>query len=238
MTEIQQYSLKPGQGSDTIASTLVIGGGVGGMRAALDLADAGIHVYLLEKVVARVERAMEQGVTSLTEALATSADAVFSREWVDVGGLLMPHGRLDQLLQHVERGEIADPRAYHAELDAIQAAYADDEWAWVREIYHQVFDVDLGRAGSDDLRRAAESLLAEQSKLMSRVLADATKEFGDLSRVGFGHDGGPADAERDFAAVRGEYDDNAFVQEIRAKLEDLKKRVEMFGQAVASLEDG
>src|SRR3972149_8711878 len=29
-------------------SVLVVGGGVGGMRAAIDLAEAGIHTYLLE----------------------------------------------------------------------------------------------------------------------------------------------------------------------------------------------
>jgi heterodisulfide reductase subunit A len=35
-------------GSDKPDSALVIGGGVGGMRAAIDLAEAGIHTYLLE----------------------------------------------------------------------------------------------------------------------------------------------------------------------------------------------
>ena len=48
MTEPQQNGLNLGMASDTVDSVLVIGGGVGGMRAALDLADAGIHVYLLE----------------------------------------------------------------------------------------------------------------------------------------------------------------------------------------------
>ncbi len=48
MTETLQHSLNPSRGSDTVDSVLVIGGGVGGMRAALDLADAGIHAYLLE----------------------------------------------------------------------------------------------------------------------------------------------------------------------------------------------
>ena len=48
MTDTQQHSLNPGKRSDTVNSVLVIGGGVGGMRAALDLADAGIHAYLLE----------------------------------------------------------------------------------------------------------------------------------------------------------------------------------------------
>ena len=31
------------------AATLVVGGGIGGMRAALDLADAGLKVYLVEQ---------------------------------------------------------------------------------------------------------------------------------------------------------------------------------------------
>src|SRR5512139_1890339 len=31
-----------------LASAMVIGGGIGGMRAALDLADAGLKVYLIE----------------------------------------------------------------------------------------------------------------------------------------------------------------------------------------------
>jgi heterodisulfide reductase subunit A len=37
-----------GNGTDKPNSVLVIGGGVGGMRAAIDLAEAGIHTYLLE----------------------------------------------------------------------------------------------------------------------------------------------------------------------------------------------
>ncbi|MFQ6618207.1 MAG: 4Fe-4S binding protein, partial [Fidelibacterota bacterium] len=35
--------------SDKIGSVLVIGGGIGGMQASLDLADSGFRVYLLEK---------------------------------------------------------------------------------------------------------------------------------------------------------------------------------------------
>jgi heterodisulfide reductase subunit A len=42
------HTYHPGNGFDTVDGVLVIGGGVGGMRAAIDLADAGIHVYLLE----------------------------------------------------------------------------------------------------------------------------------------------------------------------------------------------
>jgi heterodisulfide reductase subunit A len=41
-------TVRPANGSDKPDSALVIGGGVGGMRAAIDLAEAGIHTYLIE----------------------------------------------------------------------------------------------------------------------------------------------------------------------------------------------
>ena len=34
---------------ETIGSAMVIGGGIAGMQSALDLADSGYYVYLLEK---------------------------------------------------------------------------------------------------------------------------------------------------------------------------------------------
>ncbi|SHL01105.1 4Fe-4S binding domain-containing protein [Desulfatibacillum alkenivorans DSM 16219] len=37
------------EGQKVIGSTLVVGGGVAGVKAALDLADSGYYVYLLEK---------------------------------------------------------------------------------------------------------------------------------------------------------------------------------------------
>jgi heterodisulfide reductase subunit A-like polyferredoxin len=35
--------------ADVKGSALVVGGGIGGMQAALDLANSGFYVYLLEK---------------------------------------------------------------------------------------------------------------------------------------------------------------------------------------------
>ena len=35
--------------SETIGSVLVVGGGIAGMQSALDLANSGYYVYLLEK---------------------------------------------------------------------------------------------------------------------------------------------------------------------------------------------
>jgi len=36
-------------GQSIVGSVMVVGGGIGGMQAALDLADSGYYVYLVEK---------------------------------------------------------------------------------------------------------------------------------------------------------------------------------------------
>lgn len=36
-------------GKKTVGAVMVVGGGIAGMQAALDLADSGIYVYLVEK---------------------------------------------------------------------------------------------------------------------------------------------------------------------------------------------
>ncbi|MEK7785447.1 MAG: 4Fe-4S dicluster domain-containing protein, partial [Chloroflexota bacterium] len=41
-------AVQTGNGNQPIAAALVVGGGIGGMRAALDLADSGLKVFLVE----------------------------------------------------------------------------------------------------------------------------------------------------------------------------------------------
>jgi heterodisulfide reductase subunit A len=42
-------NLTPGEKMAKKGSVLIVGGGIGGMQAALDLADSGYYVYLVEK---------------------------------------------------------------------------------------------------------------------------------------------------------------------------------------------
>jgi heterodisulfide reductase subunit A len=43
------YEIGIGKMSQTIGSVMVVGGGIAGMQAALDLADSGFFVYLVER---------------------------------------------------------------------------------------------------------------------------------------------------------------------------------------------
>lgn len=193
-------------------------------------------MYLTEKIVARVQAAIVNGARSIAEAVRSDDGAVYSETWVDVGGQMMASARLQQLVDRVEQETVADINALDAELDRIDKAYRADEWVWVKQAYHELTGTDLDAADVDAIAAAADTLLATRREFLEAVLVDAVKEFDSLSRVGFGTDGGDEDADADFQAVRGNYDANAFVVQMRDEIQSLSTRVaafkEMLGRAI------
>ncbi len=195
---------------------------------------AAIQMYLLDKVLARAEAAVNQPDRSLADTLATSNDAIFDEHWVDIGGQMMPRHRLDDLCTAIEDGRIANLDAINAELNKTLAAYGDDEWAWVRWAYERVFDKQLEQLQWEDTGNLADELQKARRKFLNLVLNDASKEFDNVIRTGFGQDGAEEDQREDFAAVRGTYEDNKFVKQINDEIAALNERVKKYKQAVAS----
>ena len=192
-----------------------------------------IEMYLLDKVLARVERARD-GSIALAEALKPSTEAVYDPDWIDVGGQMMPRRRLDDLCAAIVGGDIYDFDGISNRLDAILAAYAEDEWIWVYQTYPRVFGRSLDTLAGDDLLGIGDEWLKARKKFLNLVLNDAQKEFDNVIRTGFGQDGTEADAAADFVGVRGEFDSNRFVKEVQREIASLPGRVEKWKQAVAS----
>jgi hypothetical protein len=151
----------------------------------------GIEMYLLEKVMERVEAAAASGKPDLAKAFAVPAGAVFSRAWVDIGGQLMPRDRLLKLEEAVEKGAISTAADLAAEFQRIHAAYAHDEWAWVVEAWREHFGKDLRSVGAVEVLEAASEYAKVKGKFLSLVVADSEGEFDEQSRSGFGQDGAP-----------------------------------------------
>ena len=201
------------------------------LKAGRDFYQTGIQMYLLENIFQRIEKAVEAGETT-KKTFAVAPGAVFSEQWVDIAGLLMPADRLMDLENAIEAGDIASTDAFAAEIDKICNFYAADEWAWVKMAYMQVFGADLDFATGDDLVAICRDYQKTKAKFQKLVAADAAKEFGELSRCGFGQDGGAEDVETDFHEVRGVYEDNAFVADIIQQMSELETRVTRVVEAI------
>ena len=184
-----------------------------------------VESYVLEKVVNRAERAVEGG-RPLREAFATAAEADGGERWVDLAGQLMPAGRLERLQGSIVVGDCRSVGDVEAAFDEAARARLEDEWAWVCRTYELLFEAQLGDLDAKRIVSHAEAFAASKEKFLRGVLADAGKEFAEPSRIGFGLDGGEAEAQADFDAVRGRFEDNDFVAGIRAEIEELPRRVE------------
>lgn len=195
------------------------------LRTGMKFYRTGIEMYLTEKVFAAIEKATAASA-NITDALAVDANSVYSDQWIDLGGQLMAKDRLVAFEDAVEKGDINTVEAFVAQLNKIDQAYAADEWAWVAKAYEEVFGVAPANATTDDLLKAADAYLKVKGKFLKLVIADAHKEFDTLSQSGFGTDGSTQDIAEDFCQVRGTYEDNKFVIEMKQNAEDLRRRVE------------
>jgi hypothetical protein len=185
----------------------------------------GIEMYLLDKLVQRIEKGLEEN-QDLRAALEVDPSAVYSEIWVDISGQMMPKQRLNTLEEAIEQGTVADVDGFMAEIGKIHDAYRADEWAWAKAAYEQVFGNEVGALTRADMQAAANALLKVKTKFLNLVTADAGKEFGEMSQIGFGHHGTDEDVKIDFREVRGEHENNTFVKDMKNQIAALQKRIE------------
>ena len=97
----------------------------------------------------------------------------------------------------------------------------------MKNAYKRYFGKDLDGMSTEDISQAVKDYGRVRTKFLNLVIADAEKEFGETARCGFGQDGaGEDDARNDFNNVRGLYEDNKFVKEMRNCVAETKRTVE------------
>ncbi len=77
--------------------------------------------------------------------------------------------------------------------------------------------------------------VANKIRLNNLILKDAQSEFDKTSRLAYGIDGDETIRNLDFEAVRGTYDTNKFVKELKAENEAVEKRVNSIIERIAMI---
>ncbi len=196
------------------------------LRTGVKYYRAGIEMYLLERLISRVERAREAGNQNLANCLSVDSQAIFSGEWIDLAGQLMPQDRFETLCARIETGQIDSIHDLQKKLTEIHSCYEKDEWAWTVWAYQQHFGREVSSMTTDDLKAAAKAWQGVRTKFLKLILNDASKEFESVTQTGFGIDPEPSQREADFIGVRGTYEENKFVQQIEEEIAEVARRVE------------
>jgi hypothetical protein len=193
---------------------------------------AAVERYLLEQIFHRLERHLSNAA-GLRNALKSDPQAVYSFDWVDLGGQLMPQARLETLCEAIVRGQIDTVDRLQTALGSVRSAYDDDAWLWVHHQAKDSLGLQLAEITADEARDCISRYCEQQQKFLRLVLVDAEREYDEGSRVGFGLDGGHASSGDDFAAVRGKFEENSFVKQVAAEIEALPTRCEAICRRLA-----
>ena len=182
--------------------------------------------YLGERLAARLEpHAPGGGRGELRQALAGAPTGPAGREeWWDLAGLIAPAAEVEALEAELEGHRVGSLEELAARFARLDAGYLEWEWAWCRGLLEEKLGRAPEKASPGELAGVLEAWKEAAVKAGRLVLADAAREFDERVRTAFGCDGGPAEREADFTAVRGRPEDHPTVRRLEEDIREIEGR--------------
>ena len=184
----------------------------------IQLYEMAIWKFLGNSLITRLNGNEYKTASDIQEAL--QPDMKFGKGyWVDLAGMICPFEALDQLLQSIENGAVQSLEEVNSSLVTMHKNYYNFEWTWAVDVLESFYGKSISEFEASDVitivKKWKESVLGIDRFLYE----DARKEFSMSKMTGFGVDGQEGARELDFAEVRGEFEDNATVKEIKEHME-------------------
>ncbi|HAL46048.1 MAG: hypothetical protein A2Y12_20380 [Planctomycetes bacterium GWF2_42_9] len=146
-------------------------------------------------------------------------------KWVDVAGMFAPQAAIETLLNDIESGKLNSIDEIQKRLQNCFNDYAENKWSWACEKINSILK---NQFDPDSIIKILGNWSAASHKLYDLIIQDAQKEFETAPRLGFGIDGDDAVRDADFDAVRGTFETNSFVKELKKRQTDIKETLEVW----------
>ena len=173
-------------------------------------------------------------INSLTELL--KADEKGTGKWIDVAGMLAPCSEIENLIQAITNGRLADLVAVSDELSRLYAVYSEHEWNWCSSLIEKRLGNKLENANKEQIKSLILEWEKSYTKLNNLILQDAMKEFDKAAKTSFGIDGDQKTIDDDFEFVRGSFEGNKFVQQVKKEILQIEAKAKELVTLIDSLE--
>ncbi len=182
------------------------------------------HIFLGNQVLAKLEPAGE--IPSLGDLLKllTPVSQDTPGPWLDLAGMVAPGTAVQDLVSDIRSGSIGHLEDLQAGLNQIHSSYEAEVWDWTAAMLAERLDLDVKKITAGQVGDLIDRWETESLKLDKMILTDASKEFDESSRIGFGIDGDDQVRDADFEAVRGRAEENKFIRGIREEMEQISQR--------------
>jgi Domain of unknown function (DUF4954) len=185
------------------------------IKKGIELYEMALAQFIGNQLIAKINCVDILSKSELDNVL--SGSSIGKGDWVDMSGLLAPKSELARLLDEINAGNL-QLEAIHDQLNVIHENYAEFAWNWVREIIQKQFGKSIQELTINELITIIEQWKKSVISFDDLILRDAKKEFSTIAKTSYGIDGDAVDKQHDFDAVRGTYDDNSFVKDMKILL--------------------
>lgn len=184
------------------------------LKNGIRLYSIAVDKFLGNSIIKRLEGLVPESDDDIRQRLMPDT-SIGQGEWVDVSGLIAPKTEIDALLDGVEAGKINRLKCINAEFQRMHENYYSYEWTWAYEKIASVYGIDMSQITAGDVKMIVERWKTSVVALDEMVYEDARKEFSLAAMTGFGADGTRVEKELDFEQVRGDFESNPFVVDVR-----------------------
>lgn len=146
--------------------------------------------------------------------------AIGEGEWVDIAGLITPKSEIVHLMDGIESGEINRLKYINAHFAEMNNNYYSYEWTWAYSKIKEVYGFDPEVITASQVIEIVKGWQSAVVGLDHQVYEDARKEFSMQSMTGFGVDGTCDTKREDFESVRGDFENNTFVNAILKHIDE------------------
>lgn len=184
------------------------------LRRALTLYDMAIRKFMGNSIIKRLEGGNFASIEEVRRRLVPT-DGGGRGEWLDLAGLFLPREELDALIGGIESGNVDSLAEIEEFFRCQHSRYYDMEWTWVFDMWESYFGFALDAATPGQIIETVRGWQQAVAGIDELLYEDARKEFSITSMTGFGIDGSEGDKLLDFEGVRGAFETNSFVAEVR-----------------------
>lgn len=179
-----------------------------------------LKIFIGNQLIKRLEL-----FSDVKQALSYNPE-LFSQQWIDAAGMFISKKDYDNIIELIKSDSISDVVKLLEEFKSVNETYSESVWSWTAKLIEDRFGIKVSELTKDNLTQIISDWKDNSIKLNNLILKDAEKEFVQNSRIGFGIDGDIETQTKDFDNVRGKFDENKFVIELKQNSESISQKAE------------
>jgi hypothetical protein len=198
------------------------------LKASRKYYEMALKVYTGQQIVNRIKGINSNSSLSEIRKNFKTASHEGTGKWVDICGLFSPASKIEALIMAVKSGNIKSINELSDKLRDIFNNYDNYAWDWCAGMINRQMGIELDDIAVVSLIQIINDWKTNAVKLNNMILKDAEKEFDSGSRLGFGINGDEHTRDMDFQSVRGVYEENRFVTDLKKEIIAIEEKADRF----------